>query len=154
MTAKPLTGRKVFLMFAAAFSVIIGVNLILAYKAVTTFPGLEVKNSYVASQSFDAERAAQLALGWDVAADVADGQLVLTINDSAGNPVKVPSLTSTLGRATHVGEDQTPAFEFDGKAYVAPVDLNPGNWNLRVVALADDGTAFHQRIVLYVKQNK
>ena len=73
MTAKPLTGRKVFLMFAAAFSVIIGVNLILAYKAVTTFPGLEVKNSYVASQSFDAERAAQLALGWDIGAEVTDG---------------------------------------------------------------------------------
>ncbi len=154
MTAEPLTGRKVFLMFAAAFSVIIGVNLILAYKAVTTFPGLEVRNSYVASQSFDAERAAQLALGWDVSAEVKDGLLVLTINDSAGKPVQVPMLETTLGRATHIGEDSIPAFEFDGTAYVAPVDLNPGNWNLRMVAQAEDGTDFHQRIVLYVKQNK
>jgi nitrogen fixation protein FixH len=154
MTAKPMTGRKVFMMFAAAFSVIIGVNLTLAYKAVTTFPGLEVKNSYVASQSFNADRAAQLALAWDVGAKVVDNWLILSIRDADGNPVKVPSLESTLGRATHVGEDGIPAFEFDGNAYVAPVDLNPGNWNLRVVALADNGTRFHQRIVLYVKQSK
>jgi len=153
MTAKPLTGRHVFMMFAGAFSIIIGVNLLLAYKAVTTFPGLEVKNSYVASQSFDEERTAQLALGWDVSADVVGDQLRLVIVDQQGMPVKVSGLKTTLGRATHVQDDSIPAFDFDGTAYVAPVDLAAGNWNLRMVAIADDGTKFHQRIVLYVKPN-
>ncbi|MDZ4134978.1 MAG: FixH family protein, partial [Paracoccaceae bacterium] len=41
-----LTGRKVLVITVSAFAVIIGVNLLLAYKAVSTFPGLEVKNSY------------------------------------------------------------------------------------------------------------
>ena len=54
--------------FVAAFGVIIGVNLVLALSAVRTFPGLEVKNSYVASQTFDERRAAQEALGWTVSA--------------------------------------------------------------------------------------
>ena len=49
-----------------AFGVIIGVNVVMATKAIGTFPGLEVKNSYVASQSFDKRRDAQEALGWDV----------------------------------------------------------------------------------------
>jgi hypothetical protein len=47
--------------------VIISVNLLLAFKAVSTFPGLEVKNSYVASQGFNDRKAAQEALGWTCA---------------------------------------------------------------------------------------
>ena len=57
-----ISGRHVFAGFALAFGVIISVNLTLAYNAVQTFPGLEVANSYVASQQFDANRAAQEAL--------------------------------------------------------------------------------------------
>ena len=63
-----IKGWHVALWFSMAFGVIIAVNLTLAFNAVRTFPGLEVKNSYVASQSFDADRAAQNALGWDGAA--------------------------------------------------------------------------------------
>ena len=59
-----LTGKHVLVITVSAFAVIIAVNLLLAYKAVSTFPGLEVQNSYVASQVFDTDKAAQLALGW------------------------------------------------------------------------------------------
>ena len=52
--AAPLTGRKVLLIAVVAFGVIIGVNVLMAVKAISTFPGLEVQNSYVASQVFDA----------------------------------------------------------------------------------------------------
>jgi nitrogen fixation protein FixH len=151
MSERVITGRHVLIGTTAAFSVIIGVNILLAYKAVATFPGLEVKNSYVASQSFDADRKAQLALGWEVSAKVDGGQLRLSIIDGDGKPVRVSELTSTLGRATEVKDDRTPEFVFDGSAYVAPVDLAPGNWNLRMVATANDGTKFQQRIILYVK---
>ena len=151
MSERVITGRHVFIITASAFAVIIGVNLLLAYKAVATFPGLEVKNSYVASQSFDADRKAQVALGWDVSAKVEGGVLRLSILDEAGNPVRVAKLDGTLGRATEVKDDRTPDFAFDGTAYAAPVDLDPGNWNLRMVATARDGTRFQQRIVLYVK---
>ncbi|MEL7345657.1 MAG: FixH family protein, partial [Pseudomonadota bacterium] len=49
---RQLTGWHVFGMFALAFGIIISVNMTLAFQAVRTFPGLEVKNSYVASQAF------------------------------------------------------------------------------------------------------
>lgn len=152
MSEREITGRMVFAVFALAFSVIIGVNVTLAFQAIKTFPGLEVGNSYVASQSFDAERKAQLALGWIVGADVVDRQLRLLINDEDGQAVKVANVSAILGRATHVKDDQNPAFAFDGVAYVAPVDLAPGNWNLRVRVTALDGTEFKQRIILYVGQ--
>jgi len=145
-----ITGRKVFFFFAGAFAVIISVNLLLAFSAVRTFPGLEVKNSYVASQNWDEERAAQLALDWTVDAVVRDEVLTLSITDAEGAPVEVQSLSGVFGRATSVRDDQTPDFEFNGEAYVAPVETADGNWNLRLDAVAPDGTDFRQRIVVLV----
>lgn len=144
---KPLTGRKVLAFTCGAFAVIIAVNLTLAYQAVATFPGLEVKNSYVASQKFDADRAAQLALDWDVKAELSEGTLRLSF-DRAGAPVRPKIVSAVLGRATHVASDQTPLFEWDGRAFVAHPDLGPGNWNLRLVAEAQDGTIFRQRVIV------
>ncbi|PHQ98040.1 MAG: nitrogen fixation protein FixH [Marinosulfonomonas sp.] len=152
MSTKELTGRKFFLIIASFFGVIITVNVFMAYQAVSTFPGLVTSNSYVASQTFNDERAAQLALGWDVKGVVADGVLTLSIVDSDANPVPVAKLDAILGRATHVSEDTTPAFEFDGTAYVAAVDLAPGNWNLRMIAIAQDGTQFRQRVVIQFQE--
>ncbi|MDG1431713.1 MAG: FixH family protein [Paracoccaceae bacterium] len=149
MTERRITGYHVLFGFVAAFGVIISVNLYLAFSAVKTFPGLEVKNSYVASQQFNAQKAAQEALGWEIDADHSDGLLVLSITDKNG-PVRVQSLTATLGRATTVADDLTPDLVFNGTAYVAPVELRDGNWNIRMVALAPDGTTFQQRVILHV----
>ena len=147
---KPITGRKVALMFCSAFAVIIGVNLLLAFNAVATFPGLEVKNSYVASQAFEKDREAQLALGWDVAAVVSGERLTLSI-EKDGLPVQPEIQSAVFGRATNVAEDQFPAFRFDGKAFVAAIrPAGAGNWNLRIVARAEDGTIFKQRIIVAV----
>ena len=150
MAPTRITGKHVFLIFASAFAVIIAVNITLAVKAVQTFPGLETKNSYVASQSFERDRAAQEALGWQVSARIDGRRLELSIDDAIG--AVVPEITAaTLGRATHVGEDMTPVFRHDGAHFVAEVpELAPGNWNLRLEARAADGTPFRQRIVLRV----
>ncbi|OIQ41226.1 MAG: nitrogen fixation protein FixH [Roseobacter sp. MedPE-SWde] len=148
---REFTGRHMLMVFCGAFGVIISVNLALAYNAVKTFPGLEVKNSYVASQEFDLRRDAQQALGWSVYASAQEDQVTLEISDAEGNPVEVAKLTATLGRATHVKDDQQPDFKFNGTAYVAPADLGPGNWNIRMVARAKNGTEFTQRVILHVR---
>ena len=136
--------------FVAAFGVIIAVNLTLAYQAVRTFPGLEVANSYVTSQTFDADRSAQLALGWDVSASLQGHQLTLLILED-GQPI-APQITSAIfGRATSVQRDQTPDFIFDGAALVATVEGGTGNWNLRVKAHSNDGTLFQQRVIVEVQ---
>lgn len=149
MTSREITGKHVLIGFVSAFGLIIAVNFFMAYNAVSTFPGLEVKNSYVASQSFDADRAAQLALGWDVSAEIVEDEVRLSIRDRNGAPVMVSSLDAILGRATHTGDDRVPEFIYIDGVYVAQEELNPGNWNLRVSAVASDGTPFRQRIVLY-----
>lgn len=146
---KPITGRKVFAIIATGFAIIIGVNLTMAYLAVSTFPGLEVKNSYVASQNFQRDREAQLALGWDVAAEVSGDALTLSILKD-GQPVEAEIISATFGRATFAGQDQSPELTFDGAGYVASVDAGEGNWNLRLVAKAKDGTMFRQRVIVSV----
>ena len=142
-----IKGWHVFACFAAAFSVIIAVNLTLAFNAVKTFPGLEVKNSYVASQAFDRERAAQLALGWEVSATVNADELQLVILEN-GKPIDPVIESAVFGRATSVAQDQVPEFRFDGDALRAPVVGGAGNWNLRLTARAADGTLFKQRIIV------
>ena len=149
MMVREIKGWHVFAGFAIAFGIIISVNLTLAYNAVRTFPGLEVKNSYVASQSFDADRAAQEALGWEVSAVIRGGTLHLSIlkDGSALSPVIE---RATFGRATSVAADQELEFSFTGQDLTAPVEAGQGNWNLRLRARAEDGTLFQQRVIVRV----
>lgn len=142
-----ITGWHVLGGFTLAFSVIIAVNLLLAVNAVRTFPGLEVANSYVASQSFERDRAEQDALGWQVAAWLEGDRLVLQITDGDA-PVNPVIESAVFGRATSVARDQTPDFVFNGDTHVASVLAGGGNWNLRVKIRAADGTLFQRRIIV------
>lgn len=149
---RELTGWHVFGGFAFCFGIIISVNLVLAFQAVATFPGLVVKNSYVASQKFDADRTAQDALGWDVAASVSNDILTLDIKDQAGLGVNPTQVIATLGRATHVADDITPQLIWNGETLSAPVSVAPGYWTLWVDITAQDGTPFRRRIPLHVEK--
>lgn len=143
---RQLTGRHVLAIFAGAFGVIIAVNLALAWSAVSTFPGLEAQNSYVASQGFNTRLAEQRALGWEARVEVAEGELRLFLTGPDGALPEVAALDATLGRATHVRDDQTPDFRRIPGGFAAPVDLQPGYWHLRLMATAADGTEFRQRL--------
>lgn len=147
---KPITGRQVLIFTVGAFAVIIGVNITLAVQAVRTFPGLEVANSYVASQNFDKEKAAQLSLGWTVDAHYDPGVLTVAFTTEDGQPADVASLSALVGWATSTRDDFVPDFVQRRGVFTAPANLEPGNWNIRLKALSPDGIEFKQRVVLYV----
>lgn len=149
--ARELTGRKVFLITASAFGLIIAVNVYMAVKAVSTFPGLEVENSYVASQTFDANRKAQEALGWTLEHGYQDGKVTLAFRDRDGLPVRLADIAVTIGRTTEAADDRTPDFVYDKGVYSTPADLGPGRWMLLLEGHADDGTLFRKRLDLFVK---
>ena len=102
----------------------------------------------MASQQFDADRAAQEALGWNVDAHVHDGVLSVAFTNRRGYPTDVERLEAVVGRPTHVKDDVTPDFAYHDGTFTAPVDLGPGRWDIRLVATAPDGTPFRQRIEL------
>jgi nitrogen fixation protein FixH len=150
-TSGELTGKHVFAITASAFAVIIAVNVVMAYKAVSTFPGLEVKNSYVASQGFDDRKAAQEALGWQVASSYAAGRVDLAFTDRDGVPVQVEALDVLIGRTTSAADDAQPLFMLAGDVYTAALDLGRGKWMVKVTARTADGTLFEHRSELFVK---
>ena len=145
-----LTGRHVAMIFVGFFGTIFAVNGFMAYMAVGTFPGLEARNGFAESQTFEARRDAQEALGWDVAASVQEGVLAIVFTDSSGAPVEVASMEAIVGKATSVSHDMTPRFAYREGTFSAPLDLGPGNWNIRLTAHAPDGTLFARRVVLRV----
>jgi nitrogen fixation protein FixH len=146
-----ITGKHVFAVTAGAFAVIIGVNLILAFKAVSTFPGLEVDNSYVASQGFNDRKAAQEALGWSMTPGYEQGRMTLAFTGADGQPVVVQDLQVLVGRTTEASNDSFPVFAQDGDLYAADLPLENGKWMIKVTARSADGTLFEQRSELFVR---
>jgi nitrogen fixation protein FixH len=149
-----ITGRKVLAGFVGAFGVIIAVNLFMAYNAVSTFPGVVEHQPYIASQTFDADRKAQIALGWKLTPtyDAERGALLLSVRETAtGLPGDVAELSVLVGRATDASHDIRPEFQRVGDGYVASARLDPGYWILMVDALAGNGTKFKQRLRIFVK---
>lgn len=150
---RELTGKHVLAISVAFFGVIIAVNVTMAFKAVGTFPGLEVENSYVASQTWDKEMAAQKALGWSLAEDYDEAaqELRLTFTDSTGAPVQLAGLKVLVGRPTEAADDKFPDFVREAGVYSARLPLQPGKWMLHVEATAPDGTLYRRRIDLMVE---
>lgn len=146
---KPLTGRGMLMVFVSLFGIIIGVNVVMAVTAVRSFPGLEVANSYVASQNFDRERAAQQALGWRADPIYENGRLTVKISDSKGLPAPVQALNITVSRPTQKRDDVTPEMRYQGGLWIADLALQPGAWVVHLQAEAPDGTIFRQRLAKY-----
>lgn len=146
------TGKHMAMVMVGAFSVIIAVNLTLAYFAVGTFPGLEVKNSYVASQSFDDRKAAQLSLGWTSSATYEEGALVVAVTSISGGFVLAEDVNIRVGRTTHGREDSFYDFPALRTAQAIPMTLAPGAWRVDIKATGADNTAFVTRHTVYVQE--
>ena len=145
----PLSGRKVLGFFAAMFGVIIAVNIYMAVTSISTFPGLEVANSYVASQNFDKERSAQQALGWTAKPEYSDGELRVSVLDIDGQPAPVHGLRVTVSRPTQKRDDVSPQMQLSQGIWSGRLALAPGAWVVHLEADAPGGTVFRQRISDY-----
>ena len=145
------TGWHFLFIMCGAFGAIIAANLTLAYFALGSFPGLEVMNTYVASQQFDTKRRAQEALGWTSTVSYNDQTISVSLNGLEGITPVPASLVIRVGSATTNREDQTVIPQIIDGHYVAKLTLTAGNKTVFVEALAADGTAFSQRHTLVVR---
>ena len=76
-TGRELKGWHVLLIMLAFFGVMFSGNGVFLFHAITSFPGEDVKKSYVQGLSFNdtlADRAAQAELGWLAEAGLVDDQ--------------------------------------------------------------------------------
>lgn len=123
------TGRHMALAMVSFFTVVIGVNVVMATAATRTFGGTVVDNSYVASQKFNrwlAEARAQDRAGWS--ASFAGGEGLLSLDSRAG-AVVTGVAAHPLGR---VPETPLSFVERRPGHYVSREQLAPGRWHVRV----------------------
>jgi nitrogen fixation protein FixH len=155
-TEKQLTGKHVLALLVAFFGIIIGVNLVMAYFANSTWSGLVVANGYVASQSFDKDLAkarAQEAMGWTVGFQQGDDRIRLTFADKEGKKIDGLAITGDLERPVTDKEDQKLAFTPMGSGvYSAPAQLSPGVWEVEVDAKGSGVADYHKIFRFTVKE--
>lgn len=130
---KPFTGRHMFAILAAFFGVVIAVNVTMASYATSTFGGVVVENSYVASQEFNrwlAEAEAARALGWSAdAIRREDGRIEVTVTGAPPGARLSATARHPLGRMP----DETLTFESIGAgSFVSNERLARGRWTLRL----------------------
>jgi nitrogen fixation protein FixH len=151
---KEFTGRHMWLVIGTFFGVVIAVNIGMAVVSSTSWTGLVVQNSYVASQEFEDKRIAhqaQQAAGWDATFTYAPGRAELAIVDGAGKPVDLGTVTLKVNRPVGGHDDQALTLErtASGKYEVA-LDLSAGVWDALVEAeqTAEGRFELHERFTV------
>tara|TARA_R110002126_G_scaffold23923_5_gene83501 strand:- start:42 stop:524 length:483 start_codon:yes stop_codon:yes gene_type:complete len=135
------TGYHMIAVITLFFGTIIAVNLTLAFYASSSWTGLVVKNTYIASQIFEdkkLEREKQISLGWQSDVLYQDGMLRLVLSNVDGEVIKATKVMAKIGRVTHENDDQLltllPNSEGD---YVVKTELYNGFWNVDITVLRD-----------------
>jgi len=144
-----LRGWHVLAMLLTFFGVVIGVDVAFSVLALRTFPGEDIRNSYVQGNHYNetlAERAKQTALGWTAEASLVSGKggaiVTLRLRDAKGEPLKGATVTGRLRRPATTMADRTLVFSSTGGGtYIAPAgDLQAGAWDLAVRATRGSAT--------------
>lgn len=149
------TGKHMLGVMVAFFGVIIAVNLVMARFAVSTWSGLVVPNTYVASQEFNeksAEMRAIAALGYkvDIASDFTG--LSITFTDSDGKLALADSMIADLRRPVGVYQDREMVLvRGDDGLYHGSGELLEGEWIATIVAIRDGQTLYKRARRFHVR---
>lgn len=137
---KELKGWHVLLIMLAFFGVMFAVNGVFLYHAITSFPGEDVKKSYVQGLNYNdtlAARAAQAELGWQAEAGIENDQIIFRLHDADGQPLSAYSVIGELRRSATRDHDQAVTFasNYDGSYVTDAAHLQQGQWQLRITVL-------------------
>lgn len=152
---KAFTGWHMLAIMVGWFGIVIAVNLFMAWNATSSWTGLVVKNSYVASQQFNevtAEKRRQLAMGWKATPSYADGVLTLDLRDAGRAPIADAIVTARLGRPSYDAQDHTVQFaERAPGLYAGATRLAGGVWNADVTVTDTGGAVWTRTLRLTVR---
>lgn len=139
---REFTGRHMLFAMIGFFSVIIVVNAVMATLANLSWTGLVVKNSYVASQGFNARIAAteaRDARGLSASLTMVDGVPHFVLARRDGTPEQVSDVVARFARPTHEGEDLEMALPRKGDVHLGTALSAAGLWSVEVQATLPDG---------------
>jgi len=152
---KPITGRTVLIGMVAFFGVVIAVNLVFVYFALSTWPGLTTQHAFEEGRDYNQtleSAARQEAMGWHsrvgLGAPTPKGRvLTLVMTGPDGKPLTGMKVTAVLSRP--VGEGLTVDTAMDEERpglYGALVRLSAlGRWEVLIKVQAEDGRSYHMQ---------
>jgi len=159
---REFTGKHMILVISLFFGTIITVNLIMAYFATTSWTGLVVKNSYVASQGFNEKLEAikqQKALGWQPslsyqqgAGSLQKGKISYQLLNAANDGVVAEFAEVELRRPSFEGDDRViTLLPQSAGNYSADFTLAGGAWDVFVSLVSEEGQRYVYRERIIVK---
>ncbi|ESX64780.1 cytochrome oxidase [Mesorhizobium sp. LSHC420B00] len=107
--SREFTGRHMLFTILGFFGAVIGVNVTMATLANTSWTGLVVENTYVASQQFNEkaeEGRAQAALGWTGKLTIAGGEVRYSLANAGGKSVPLHGVNVLFRHPAYEKEDE------------------------------------------------
>lgn len=152
---KPITGRRIFLMFFAFFAFIAAVNAVMMTLAISTLPGTVTDSAYRSNQRFNGELAAareRQAAGLKVKAHVERAEngaaaVSVAVADAEARPLAGLAVEVRLVRPTDRRADH--AFKLlrgPGGLYLGAAEsVAPGAYDLVVEARRGDDLIYRSK---------
>lgn len=151
--SRPVQGRHVLAALIGFFAIVMIVNGVMIYDALSTFGGLDTPDAYRIGLTYNqriAEATKQAQLGWQDHFDLSGfpRRISYELKDGTGQPIRGLNLTARLGRpATNAFDRFIALIESQPGRYEAEVsDLAAGAWIIDIAATAanDDSKVVHQ----------
>ncbi|MBZ0216400.1 MAG: FixH family protein [Fimbriimonadaceae bacterium] len=137
-TSGQFTGKHMLFLVVGFFVIIFLMNLVLAYFALGSWPGLLVRNGYDASQSYNEQieqARIQNAYGWQSKLELDSDAAILRITGTSGNPVRGLMVTAAAARPTNESEDRIlEVTENPDGSYQGSAPLSAGSWVISIRA--------------------
>lgn len=147
-SAQGFTGLHMLVATSTFFAVVIAVNVTMAFYASSSWSGLVVENTYVASQEFNRKAAAMKAMAASgVAGDLSirGHQIRYDIHDKSGAPATVDEVVLNFKRPVGDHEDfhLTLRRTAEGR-FEADHNLAEGDWIVEAISRNDGLVVMHE----------
>ncbi|MBY3095122.1 cation transporter [Rhizobium leguminosarum] len=146
-STRSFTGWHMLLATSAFFAVVISVNFTMAFYASSSWSGLVVENTYVASQEFNRKAAAMKAMaasGVEGALSVKGREIRYDIHDKEGTPAIIDEVTLTFKRPVGDHEDFHVTLRKIGDGrFEADHEVAGGDWIVEAISKRNGVVVMH-----------
>lgn len=142
------TGRHMLLVTSAFFAVVIGVNVTMAWFASSSWSGLVVENTYVASQEFNRKAEVMKAMsasGITGSISIKGDAIRYDIRNKDGSPTMVDDVTANFKRPVGAHEDFHVDFKKTAEGHFeARHGVAVGDWIVEVISRNEAAVVMHE----------
>ncbi|ANL36516.1 nitrogen fixation protein FixH 1 (plasmid) [Rhizobium phaseoli] len=146
--SRGFTGWHMLLATSAFFAVVIAVNVTMAVYASSSWSGLVVENTYVASQEFNGKAAAMKAMaasGIEGALSLNGSEIRYDIHEQGGAPAIIDKVTLNFKRPVGDHEDFSLALRKTGEGrFEADHEVAGGDWIVEAISRRNGVVVMHE----------